>query len=265
MVPTPRLPDDGLKVSLVEDTFAAEIEPDVALVNVKNLDAFVDVSSVIVVPEVTAVVVTPVINPFAFTVMVGIAPPDPKVPTLLFTVANVVALLTDVISPVKFGILVVEVAVPVNAPTNVVAVTELGKLVLPEPSRSVAVLVREENTPVYCLTCIGSVPSSAVAISTKPELVAVAPTKILNWSLSPMLPRTSSVEVVPVTVPVSVPINVVAVTTPVTLIPDELIVTPEPTTILVAVALPNTGVTNVGLVANTTEPLPVSSVNAVAN
>ena len=114
VVPTPTLPDDGLKVSLVDDTFAVEIEPDVALVNVKNLNAFVVVSSVIVVPEVTAVVVTPVINPFAFTVMVGIEVPLPKVPTLLFTVANVVALLTDVISPVKFGILVVEVAVPVN-------------------------------------------------------------------------------------------------------------------------------------------------------
>jgi hypothetical protein len=35
----------------------------------------------------------------------------------------VVALLTDVISPVRFGILVVEVAVPVSVPTKVVAVT----------------------------------------------------------------------------------------------------------------------------------------------
>jgi hypothetical protein len=41
-------------------------------------------------------------------------------------------------------------------------------------------------------------------------------------------------------------------------------VEPEETTILVAVAAPNTGVTNVGLVANTAEPEPVSSVNAVA-
>jgi hypothetical protein len=171
-----REPVEGLKVSLVEDTFAAEIEPDVALVNVKNLDAFVEVSSVIVVPEVTAVVVTPVINPLAFTVMLGIAPPEPKVPTLELTVANVVALLTEVISPVKFGILVVDVAVPVRAPTNVVAV---------------------------------------------------------------MIPDA--------------------------LIPDALIVTPEPTTILVAVAAPNTGVTSVGLVANTATPEPVSSVSAVAN
>jgi hypothetical protein len=66
--------------------------------------------------------VTPVTKPFAFTVMVGIAPPDPKDPTLLFTVANVVTVFAEVMSPVKFGILVVEVAVPVSAPTNVVAV-----------------------------------------------------------------------------------------------------------------------------------------------
>ena len=49
------------------------------------------------------------------------------------------------------------------------------------------------------------------------------------------------------------------------LIPDVLIVTPEPTTILVAVAIPNDGVTNTGLVANTLAPEPVSSVSAVAN
>ena len=39
--------------------------------------------------------------------------------------------LTDVISPVRLGILVVEVAVPVNAPTNVVAVTIPVTNVLP--------------------------------------------------------------------------------------------------------------------------------------
>ena len=41
-------------------------------------------------------------------------------------------------------------------------------------------------------------------------------------------------------------------------------VEPEETTILVAVAAPNTGVTRVGLVANTLTPEPVSSVNIVA-
>ena len=65
-------------------------------------------------------------------------------------------------------------------------------------------------------------------------------------------------------VPVSAPTNVVAVIIPAdAIIPDALIVTPLPTTILVAVAAPNAGVTNVGLVANTAEPEPVSSVSAV--
>ena len=71
---------------------------------------------------------TPVTKPFAFTVMDGIAPPEPKVPTLLLTVANVVAVFAEVISPVRLGILVVEVAVPVSAPTNVVAVITPLKL-----------------------------------------------------------------------------------------------------------------------------------------
>ena len=42
-------------------------------------------------------------------------------------------------------------------------------------------------------------------------------------------------------------------------------VEPEETTILVALAAPNTGVTRVGLVANTFTPEPVTSVRAVAN
>ena len=42
-------------------------------------------------------------------------------------------------------------------------------------------------------------------------------------------------------------------------------VEPEETTILVALAEPNDGVTRVGEVANTAEPEPVSSVSAVAN
>jgi hypothetical protein len=70
--------------------------------------------------------------------------------------------------------------VPNNDPVNVVAVTPPGNEVFPDPSNKVAVLVNEVNTPVYCLTCIGSVPSSAVAISTKPPFVAVPPILIRN-------------------------------------------------------------------------------------
>ena len=55
----------------------------------------------------TAAVVTAVINPLALTVTTGIKVCEPKVPILPLTVANVVAVLTEVISPVKFGILVV--------------------------------------------------------------------------------------------------------------------------------------------------------------
>jgi len=60
------------------------------------------------------------------------------------------------------------------------------------------------------------------------------------------------------------PLKVVAVIMPVATIPLEVIVTALPTTILVAVAEPNTGVTRVGDVACTLAPVPVSSVNNVA-
>ena len=78
--------------------------------------------------------------------------------------------------------------------------TLTGNTEFPLPSSSVAVLTKLEKTPVYCLTCIGSVPSSAVAISRNPSLEDVPPTRILAWSLSAILPRTNSVEFVPATV-----------------------------------------------------------------
>ena len=53
-----------------------------------------------------------------------------------------------VIEPPAKGNLVESVALP----EKVVAVTVPGKLVLPEPSKRVAVLVKELNVPVYCLT-----------------------------------------------------------------------------------------------------------------
>jgi hypothetical protein len=101
-------------------------------------------------------------------------------------------------------------------------------------------------------------------ISTPPEAVEFIVT-------SPVDPET--VILVPATIEVTIPVKLVpeplkevAVIIPAeALIPDALIVTPEPTTILVAVAAPNIGVTRVGLVANTAAPLPVSSVSAVAN
>ena len=57
------------------------------------------------VPVLTEAVVTPVINPLPFTVMTGTAVELPKVPVLLFTVANVLTVLPAglVTSPVKAG------------------------------------------------------------------------------------------------------------------------------------------------------------------
>jgi len=65
-------------------------------------------------PTIIELVVTPVTKPFALTVMLGIEVWEPKVPTLLLTVARVVTVLSEVTSPVKFGILVVDVAVPLK-------------------------------------------------------------------------------------------------------------------------------------------------------
>ena len=67
---------------------------------------------------------------------------------------------------VKAPAVVAVVAFPDSAPENVGAVIVPGNDVLPLPSSNVAVLVILLNTPVYCLTYIGSVPSSEVAIST---------------------------------------------------------------------------------------------------
>jgi hypothetical protein len=50
---TVRVPVEGLKVNLVEDTFCAVTEPEVASVKVRYLVAFVEVSSVTAIPAVT--------------------------------------------------------------------------------------------------------------------------------------------------------------------------------------------------------------------
>jgi len=132
IVPAVKLPEaslativDAVLAFVALDVTVNEDDPDWFAVKDAEPERPVPETANVRVPSfagLTAVVVTPVTSPFAFTVMVGIAPPEPKVPTLLLTVANVVALLTEVISPVRFGILVVDVAVPVSAPTNVVAV-----------------------------------------------------------------------------------------------------------------------------------------------
>jgi len=72
----------------------------------------------------------------------------------------------DIFIELNAPAVVAVVAFPDSAPENVGAVTVPGNDVLPLPSSNVAVLVKLLNTPVYCLTYIGSVPSSEVAIST---------------------------------------------------------------------------------------------------
>jgi hypothetical protein len=125
--------------------------------------------------------------------VIDVIPVRARLPVVLFSATEVVPINTAELPrtvlvrvPVTFaaGTLVSDAP----EPENVFPVTVPGKVVFPEPSSSVAVLASVVNTPVYCLTWIGSVPSSAVAISTKPAFVAVPPTRILNWSLSAMFP-----------------------------------------------------------------------------
>ena len=126
------------------------------------------------------------------------------------------------IAPVRFGILVVEVAVPVNDAVIVPA------LKLPEASLATMVLL------VLLLVAL-----EVTVNEDAPELLNVVD------------PDNPVPEVARVNVFAKFPLNVEAV-----IIPEELI--------LVALAAPNTGVTRVGLVANTATPVPVSSVSAVA-
>ncbi len=141
------------------------------------------------VPLLGATVEIAVTSPLPFTVTTGIASVPPKVPTPELTVANV---------PIP-----VTLPVPSNDPLVYVKSPVIAT-VLPVASRVVE-LAKPVRSP------------------TKPEVAVIIPDA---------------------------------------LIPDALIVTPEPTTTLVAVALPNAGVTRVGVSANTRAPEPVSSVTA---
>jgi hypothetical protein len=138
IVPALKFPDASL-ATIVDAVFAEvafEVTVNVTLslsfaVNVADpLSPVPDVASVRV-PSLagsTAVVDTAVTSPFAFTVIVGMLLPLPKVPTLLLTVANVVTVFAEVISPERFGILVVVVAVPARVAVIVPA------LKFPDPS-----------------------------------------------------------------------------------------------------------------------------------
>ena len=147
----------------------------------------------------TAAVVTAVINPLALTVTTGIKVCEPKVPILPLTVANVVAVLTEVISPVKFGILVVVDAVPVRFPTkpevavtipdalileaiNEVTVETPEELILPVkfPEKPEVAVITPEAT-----TLVKEILSSRLTVTVLPEPteVRLAPPEIVRFSL----------------------------------------------------------------------------------
>ena len=112
-------------IELPEPTEVRLVPPEIVKVSLRRSISTVPESPAIVSAVPTTAVDTAVTNPLALTVTIGIRVCDPNVPTLLLTVASVVTVLTEVISPVKFGILVVVVAVPAlpsSAPINVVAV-----------------------------------------------------------------------------------------------------------------------------------------------
>jgi hypothetical protein len=163
------------------------VPPEIDRVSVKR-SIFSEPESPVTVNAVpTAAVVTAVTNPFALTVTTGIKVCEPKDPTLLLTVANVVVVFTELISPVKLGMLVVVVAVPVKFPVT-----------LPE-NPEVAVTIPD---------ALIFVAFSEVTVETPEELM-----------LPVRLPVT-----LPVTLPVKAPTKPLEeVVTPVTTTPDALV------------------------------------------
>ena len=101
--------------------------PATVRVSVKRLISIEPESPATVRAVPTAAVDTAVTKPLALTVTTGIRVCEPNCPTLELTVANAVAVLTEVMSPVKFGMLVVVVAVPLK----LVAVTTPETLTSP--------------------------------------------------------------------------------------------------------------------------------------
>ena len=110
-------------IALPEPAEVRLVPPEMVRVSLRKSISTVPESPATVKAVPTLVVVIAVTKPFALTVIFGIVVVEPNSPTLELTVASVVTVLTEVMSPVKLGILVVDVAVPVSAPINVVAVT----------------------------------------------------------------------------------------------------------------------------------------------
>ena len=82
------VPVDGTKVNFVDVTFAVDIDPDVAVVNIGYNDTADVVSLTIVVPEVTATLAAEVKRPCWSTVITGIFVEPPYVPMVTAVAAN---------------------------------------------------------------------------------------------------------------------------------------------------------------------------------
>ena len=179
---------------------------------------------------ITAAVVMLVVKPLALIVTTGIAVLDPVTPAVA-TVANVVALPTEVTSPVKLALVVTFPAVKPDAvpvmfvPTKadgvpsagVTRVGELAKTFAPVPVSSVNAAARFADVKL----------PRDVAFPTE----VIAPVKL------------AFVVTLPAVKPEAVPVILVPIK---------------------AEGVPSAGVTSVGELANTAEPVPVSSVKAVA-
>jgi hypothetical protein len=113
LMPIKEILSSRLNVNVLpEPTEVRLIPPEIVKVSLRRLISTEPESPATVKAVPTAAVDTAVTRPLALTVTTGIKVCEPNVPVLLLTVANVVTVLTEVISPVKFGILVVVVAVP---------------------------------------------------------------------------------------------------------------------------------------------------------
>ena len=146
-------------------------------------------------PLFGATVVTPVTKPLPLTVTLGIAPASPKVPTLLLTVARVVTVLLELISPERFGIFVVEVAVPLNVVDVITPVTlTLENVAIPMMFRSVKVLgafaiavsiveVVVASRDVMFFSCLDALITSVFPILTDVTVVIPALTIFLPSSI----------------------------------------------------------------------------------
>ena len=216
-----------------------------------------------------------VITPTALT------PPWTSSPVTSMVDAAPTAILVPVAAPrtgvTRVGVLAnTRLPVPVSSSIAPLRLAELGvpKKVLASASRSLRpvigrpvqfVSVPEAGVPRAGDTKVGEVantrapePVSPVTAAARlaelgvPKNVATLPPRPVRFDRA-TLPSNDA----PVTTPT-------ALTPPATLSPVTSIVDPVPTTMLVAVAAPRTGVTRVGEVANTRAPDPVSSVTAEA-